>query len=99
MDQAQLESLRRGQQVFSDNYDLVMFFSQWIEQARQPRNVGWDEILWSGPCWSDSDRRAIAYKENFRWAANQAGCILYVPDGKGWFVTKEELLADFEVDS
>jgi hypothetical protein len=98
MDRAQFESLRRGQQVFSDDYDLTMLFSQRVKQAEQPRHVGWNEILWSGPCWSNSKRRAVVYQENRRWVSNQVGCILHVPEGKGWFVTTEELLADFEVE-
>jgi hypothetical protein len=98
MNQAQFKSLRRGQKVFRDDYDLTMLFSQWVKQAEQPRNVGWDEILWSGPCWSNSKRRAAVYQENRRWVSARAGCILHVPEGKGWFVTAEELLADFDVE-
>jgi hypothetical protein len=98
VDQVQVNSLRRGQEFFSNDYDLVMLFSQWVEKANQPRGVGWDEILWSGPCWSNSDCRAVVYKEDLRWVSYNAGCIIYVPEGKGWFVTQEELLADFEIE-
>jgi hypothetical protein len=98
MEQQQLDNLKKGDWlVLREDESEWMEFLGWTESLSSGLQ-SLDSREWWGPCWADSNDCATIFDIDGKWLCDHGeGALLYVPDGKGFFVTKQELLDDFNL--
>jgi hypothetical protein len=97
MKEQELKNLTKGDVlVLEDEYEWLEFLG-WTKSAND-QIFPLDSREWWGPCWANSDDCATIFDIDGEWLCDHGeGALLGVPDGKGFFVTRQELLNDFNL--